>query len=330
MFLIPKTVTQDIDRILKGFLWCKGKLRNGSAKVAWSSVCRPKCEGGLGLRLLSNWNEALLIKNLWNIAASKDSLWVKWVNIVKLKRKSIWDVQKKYNDGWIWKVLLDLRDKIKDHVCNDNNGHAVWKDSSGKIVDYSTKTVYNTLSQPGSTVRWYKVVWFSQCNPRMAFILWMAMKCKLQTQDRIRKWNNDPNMKCSLCNEVQDSHNQLFFECKYSKYIWSSLKKKMRKAWLTDSHSWDNVKEQFANAPCNNNIDSVLARITLATTVYHIWKERNTRIFTGEAVDEQVLLSIIVEKVKLQLLSLTVRKSPNTVKVAEEWEVVFKTPSHGA
>ena len=98
VFLIPKTVIKDIDRVLKGFLWCKGELRKGSAKVAWSSVCSPKNEGGLGLRMLGNWNEALLIKNLWNIAASKDSLWVKWVNIVKLKGISIWDTQKKYND----------------------------------------------------------------------------------------------------------------------------------------------------------------------------------------------------------------------------------------
>ena len=115
-------------------------------------------KGGLGLRMLSNWNEALLIKNLWNIAAGKDSLWVKWVNIVKLKGNSIWDIQKKYNDCWIWKALLDLKDKIKTRVCNDNYGKTVWKDSNGKIVDYSTKTLYNTLSQPGSIVKWSKVV----------------------------------------------------------------------------------------------------------------------------------------------------------------------------
>lgn len=138
----------------------------------------------------------------------------------------------------------------------------------------------------------------------------MAMKGKLQTQDRIMRWNNDLNMKCSLCNEVQDSHNHLFFECKYSKYIWSCLKKKMRKEGLTDS--WDNVIEQFANGPCNNTIDSVLARITLATAVYHIWKERNTRIFTGEELDVQVLLNIIVEKIKLPTTMLNCKKiTPN-------------------
>ncbi|GJX63561.1 hypothetical protein Tco_0296461 [Tanacetum coccineum] len=67
----------DIDKALKGFLWCKGELRRGKAKLSWKTVCSPKSQGGRGLRSLDTWNEALLIKNLWNIAAKKNSLWVK-------------------------------------------------------------------------------------------------------------------------------------------------------------------------------------------------------------------------------------------------------------
>ena len=163
---------------------------------------------------------------------------MKWVNIVKLKGQSIWEVQKKYNDSWIWKAILDLRDKIKDNVCNVN-GKVVWQDKDGKIVDYSTKVVYDTISQTGSKVEWHKVVWFSQCNPRMAFILWMALRGKLQTQDRIMRWNNDPDMKCSLCKKVHDSHNHLFFECDFSKSIWCGLKQKMGNVWMSDT--WEDI-----------------------------------------------------------------------------------------
>ena len=85
----------------------------------------------------------------------------------------------------------------------------------------------------GTMVRWHKVVWFTQCNPRMAFILWMAMRGKLQTQDRIMVRNNDIGMKCPLCKKVNDSHNHLFFECEYSKNIWEKLKGKMEHSWLS-------------------------------------------------------------------------------------------------
>ena len=60
--------------MLKGFLWCKGELKRGKAKVAWKDVCRPKSQGGIGLRLVSDWNLALMIKNLWNIATVKKTL----------------------------------------------------------------------------------------------------------------------------------------------------------------------------------------------------------------------------------------------------------------
>lgn len=62
VFLLPKASVYDIDKVLKGFLWCKGELEKGKAKIAWKEVCKPKSQGGLGLRLLREWNEALMIK----------------------------------------------------------------------------------------------------------------------------------------------------------------------------------------------------------------------------------------------------------------------------
>ena len=125
----------------------------------------------------------------------------------------------------------------------------------------------------------------------MAFILWMAIKGRLQTQDRLMKWNNDTNMKCPLCKRVNDSHNHLFFECEFSSNVWEKLKDKMEIMWM--SNSWCDVIEQYANDPCNNSIGSVLKRIGLATCVYHLWKERNARLFTGNEVDKTRLWKII-------------------------------------
>lgn len=51
----------------KGFLWCGGDLQKGKAKVKWKDVCRPKMEGGLGLKCLRAWNVALVSKHIWNL-----------------------------------------------------------------------------------------------------------------------------------------------------------------------------------------------------------------------------------------------------------------------
>ncbi|GKB65004.1 hypothetical protein Tco_0921190, partial [Tanacetum coccineum] len=75
--LLPKATVKEINSLLKGFLWCHGKSCKGRAKVAWS-VCFPKSEGGLGLKLLNKWNEVLLIKHIWKLVSNQEGLWVKW------------------------------------------------------------------------------------------------------------------------------------------------------------------------------------------------------------------------------------------------------------
>ena len=71
----------------------------GKAKVAWKVICRPKSNGGLGLKDLLVWNKALLVKHVWNIASKKDTLWIKWVCTVKLKGLSFWRAQKEVSDS---------------------------------------------------------------------------------------------------------------------------------------------------------------------------------------------------------------------------------------
>ncbi|GKB41505.1 RNA-directed DNA polymerase, eukaryota, reverse transcriptase zinc-binding domain protein [Tanacetum coccineum] len=61
VFLLPKTVVNDINRIMKNFLWSQSDESKGKAKVAWKAICKPKREGGLGLKDLMIWNQALLV-----------------------------------------------------------------------------------------------------------------------------------------------------------------------------------------------------------------------------------------------------------------------------
>ncbi|GKC45260.1 hypothetical protein Tco_1062982 [Tanacetum coccineum] len=44
----PITVIKELEKLLKRFLWNSGESGRGKAKVAWSLVCSPKEQGGLG------------------------------------------------------------------------------------------------------------------------------------------------------------------------------------------------------------------------------------------------------------------------------------------
>ncbi|GJW16459.1 RNA-directed DNA polymerase, eukaryota, reverse transcriptase zinc-binding domain protein [Tanacetum coccineum] len=116
VFLLPKTVIEDINKLLKGFLWSQGELSRGKAKIAWRKICRPKSQGGLGLKDLGVWNKAMIIKNLWHVVTDKNSLWVQWISTVKLKGKSVWAVNEEVNDSWGWKNILKLRDEVRRFI----------------------------------------------------------------------------------------------------------------------------------------------------------------------------------------------------------------------
>ncbi|KAI5666818.1 hypothetical protein M9H77_16671 [Catharanthus roseus] len=87
---ISTTVLDRITGMCRRFLW-----GSNSAQVAWHTMCLSKQEGGLGLRDMRRWNDALLSKAIWNIHAKKDTSWCKWIHHFLIKNGSIWDIHVK-------------------------------------------------------------------------------------------------------------------------------------------------------------------------------------------------------------------------------------------
>ncbi|GJS41728.1 RNA-directed DNA polymerase, eukaryota, reverse transcriptase zinc-binding domain protein [Tanacetum coccineum] len=109
--------------------WLYLKVLQVSLEHSWERICKPKDQGGLGLKNLGVW----MIKHLWNIATKKDTLWVKWITVEKLKGRSIWEVQNDCNSSVGWKNILSLRDKARDHIW--------WKIGNGRYVNVWHDTV---------------------------------------------------------------------------------------------------------------------------------------------------------------------------------------------
>ena len=75
---------------------CKGGVEGG---------CKPKCEGGLGLRPLKEINIVNELKLIWRILSGK-SLWSKWVHKNLIKWRNFWELNGKSQLGsWMWKKL---------------------------------------------------------------------------------------------------------------------------------------------------------------------------------------------------------------------------------
>ncbi|GJT92143.1 RNA-directed DNA polymerase, eukaryota, reverse transcriptase zinc-binding domain protein [Tanacetum coccineum] len=391
--LTAKTLSIADCRVLieKNFVWSK----NDATKGAWKDVCRPKEEGGLGLKSLKVMNHALMVKHLWNIASKKDSLWVKWLNMYRIKGNCIWDLKVKKNFSWNLKQILSLRDsirrnvgykigngrgcfiwydrwhsngpicrlisndvikssgfnlnaKVADLVSNNNwnwpndwsvrfkevvdvpvpvldqdrDDMALWFDKQNVEVRFSVKEVWRVLRPDVPKVLWHKHVWFSQCIPRHSFIIWMAIKGRLKTQDRISRWFNVVNMLCPFCKKEKNSHGHLFFGCDFAQGVWNTLKVMSR---LDDiSCVWAQIISGITIRKANNSIWSIIQRLVLGAAVYFIWQERNFRLFRGNVRSAETVTSMIIDTVRLRLLGLKIKHSCEVVKVAVIWNLPWK------
>ncbi|GKC20611.1 RNA-directed DNA polymerase, eukaryota, reverse transcriptase zinc-binding domain protein [Tanacetum coccineum] len=336
VFLLPKTAVKDIKRILKGFLWCHGDLTRGKAMIAWKTLCKPKCQGGLGFKDLGMWNEVLLTRHIWNIAVNKESVWVKWVHIVKLKAKQhieyivgngkrILAWYDKWNKMGPLCQIIDSRDlynarydkkaTVADMI---HNNQWRWKDELNNVFPELNNIQVPTLSEDQDKSMW-------RCSngelKHHTFVLWMAIHGRLQTQDRVFLWKNDTSMRCFLCKQSMDSHGHLFVQCNYVVEVWQNVKVIGYVSQL--KQNWEDTVCAMSANHCNA-IKSVVCRIVLSAVIYFIWRERNKRQFSMETRPAKVLFDIILDTVRTRLRSLKVKNSTNIQKVAKDWGITFK------
>ena len=126
------------------------------------------------------------------------------------------------NGNWpsSWSNKLPINGLYHNIVLNDvQHDKLMWRCSDGALSKFSVKQTYYDLSNNGDEVSWSKLVWFSQNIPKFAFIFWLAIQGKLTTHDRLRKWGSYDLMVCSLCYKERDSHEHLFFKCKFSNEV---------------------------------------------------------------------------------------------------------------
>ncbi|GKC79545.1 RNA-directed DNA polymerase, eukaryota, reverse transcriptase zinc-binding domain protein [Tanacetum coccineum] len=234
------------------YLQAAGKDYVGKASVNWDKVCRPKSQGGLGLKSLHMWNEALMAKHLWNVISDKESIWqllrlrdnIRRFVGVKLgdgKKCNIW-FDRWHNNGPLCKLInynvmfyyrLKKDAKVSDYIGDDGwkwtrdwndrfmevinvlvpalnsdiKDRAFWIDNKGKENKFSVNEVWKGIRNNVPKVIWNKHVWFSQCIPSHSFILWVAIKGRLKTHDRISKWLNIQDMNCVFCKIATDMWN---------------------------------------------------------------------------------------------------------------------------
>ncbi|KAK2658766.1 hypothetical protein Ddye_005299 [Dipteronia dyeriana] len=136
-----------------------------------------------------------MIRNIWILVYSTSNIWTSWIKAYLLKGLSI---NAKVNaivldDNWrlpgaMSIDLAEIQSRMPSYNPNSTfDDRIMWLPSSNGI--YSAVSAMDSLRTPHPLVSWYKIMWFPQNIPRMGFILWLAIKGRLSTLDRVQRYD---------------------------------------------------------------------------------------------------------------------------------------------
>ncbi|PWA80038.1 hypothetical protein CTI12_AA080440 [Artemisia annua] len=145
-----------------------------------------------------------------------------------------------------------------------------------------------------------------------------AINKRLNTQDKVAVWIKVDLLKCPLCSSVMDNHDHLFFDCDFSVKVWNHFKRLMR--FEDAPNNLFSVIDILSSRTMGKSIWNIIQRLVLSAVVYHLWIERNNRIFQNKSRSFDDLCSIIREVVRLRLLSLKIKGSKNSIDAAKIWD----------
>ncbi|GKD51469.1 RNA-directed DNA polymerase, eukaryota, reverse transcriptase zinc-binding domain protein [Tanacetum coccineum] len=178
--------------------------------------------------------------------------------------------------------------------------------------------VWKDLNEEVAEVDWHRTVWFNKNIPIHAFILWMAIQDRLNTQEMIVVWSLDDGMKCVFYKQCMDSIKHLFFTCDFTLKVWKELQRLLS---VNMSFNWIEIMEELKKLPNNQNIWSIVRKLIFGAVVYYIWIERNNRIFKKEERDGKALIQCIKDVVQLKIARFTVKESRAVREVEGRWNI---------
>ncbi|GAV58836.1 zf-RVT domain-containing protein, partial [Cephalotus follicularis] len=167
---------------------------------------------------------------------------------------------------------------------------------------FSFKSAWETIKVTHLGVPWAKIVWFKGSIPRHAFFLWLYFHKAHLVLDKLQSIGIVQSSQCSLGCGHHESLNHLFFECPFTKSVWSKVLE-FNICPILAACNWDSTASWALGHTKGSQFHRWMRRVELIATIYHCWRERNNRIFRQVVTSpNQVMDRIAFDVAKKALL----------------------------
>ncbi|XP_020266403.1 uncharacterized protein LOC109841891 [Asparagus officinalis] len=194
--------------------------------------------------------------------------------------------------------LMPLVNAIAEIKISEQSDQWVWlPEVSGK---FSFASAWDQVRTHFNSFDLYNVIWFPSANPKMACCLIKCIYNRMATRDRLSKFGITSVEDCVLCSGEKESRDHLFFQCPFTAFIWKLCKLKLR---LDPTVIQDLTSEALHIQQKFKVRDRTfkLARLVLSATVWHIWQERNRRIFHNQRMHKVMVFRRLYEDINVLL-----------------------------
>ncbi|XP_074289093.1 uncharacterized protein LOC141614233 [Silene latifolia] len=284
MFIIPKGIIKRIEAVCRNFLWDNSADYRRTPLVGWDTICRPKDEGGLGLKDQEAWNKAMVGRLVDWVAAKRDSIWVHWVQNNYLKGQEWMRYKLSTNSSWVLRRICKVKEEMS--VGYINGQWDVQPDG------FTPAGCYEWFKGTRPRVNWFKAIWNGWALPKHQFMGWLIVHEALNTAARLANFGLDIEDKCYLCGLAAETTEHLFYECIYSKGVIRELNRQTR---------WDSPMRDVLTW-CVQRTGTVLQRgvqtAMMLGTLYQVWHQRNKSKNENVLIRPECVAKLIMEEMR--------------------------------
>jgi len=105
---------------------------------------------------------------------------------------------------------------------------------------------------------------------------------------------------CLVCRGAQENREHIFFRCSFNSRIWSNI---MVECSISNALlNWDAIEDWRLKNLTGKGIRANLGRLCLGSTVYNLWKQRNSLLHNSLPKTEEALMDSIRWEVRSRLM----------------------------
>uniref|UniRef100_A0A1S4C8E5 Reverse transcriptase zinc-binding domain-containing protein n=1 Tax=Nicotiana tabacum TaxID=4097 RepID=A0A1S4C8E5_TOBAC len=280
LFILPTKVIKIVEGLCGSYIWSGTNEITRKALLAWDRVCLPKAGGGLNIVNLKLWNKAAIAKHCWDLAHKKDKLWIRWIHTYYIKIQQMSTMPTPQQACWMVRKVIEAHGILEARQFMQTHNRSL------------IRQIYLHLLGDYSRVEWKTLMFNNAAKPKAKFIMWLMMHGKLMTSDRIANWKINVDTQCVMCRKAAETRDHLFGQCEFTQQVWTKMCNWMEKQFQGFTN-WQQFSQWSVICAKGKTQHAQVFRMVYAEVAYHIWMERNRRIFEQKSrVWEQITKEI--------------------------------------